>query len=64
MLEQVSGVMRALIINVNLQTSTILANSLILNAWLGPGGASAYWCITVLKIQTKIGKGEVKMKLF
>ena len=60
-LEQVSGVFRALqtsmmvllkkiVSNVSLKTSTILAKRLILNAWLGLGCASADWYVTVLKM--------------
>ena len=49
--------------NVNLKMSTILALRLILNAWLGPGCASADWYITDFKIQTKICKDGKQVKL-
>ena len=76
-LEQVSGIIRALqismmvlltkiISDVNLKTLTILGNRLILDEWLDPGCASADWYITVLKLQTKICKdeGQVNMESF
>ena len=76
-LEQVSGIIRALqismmvlltkiISDVNLKTLTILGNRLILDEWLGPGCASADWYIPVLKLQTKICKdeGQVNMESF
>ena len=76
-LEQVRDVIRALptsmmillgkiVSNVNLKMSTIFAKRLILNAWLGPGCASADWYIAVFKIQTKICKDgrQVKMESF
>ena len=76
-LEQVSGIIRALqismmvlltkiISDVNLKTLTILGNRLILDEWLGPGCASADWYIVVLKLQTKICKdeGQVNMESF
>ena len=49
--------------NVNLKA---LTEKWILDAWLGPGYASADWYITALKIQTKICKGgrQVKMESF
>ena len=64
-LEQIRDVIRAfqtsvmvllakIVSNSNLRTSTILAERLILNAWLVPGCDSGD--ITVLKIQTKICK--------
>ena len=61
MLEQVSGVIRALqasmvVININFKTLTILAKRLILVAWLGPGRTSADGYITVLKIQMELCK--------
>ena len=73
-LEQVSGIIRGLegsmmvllikiASNVNLKTSTILAKRLILDAWLGPGCAPADWCITVLKVQTKICKDGRQVKM-
>ena len=47
-------------------TLTILAKILILDAWLGPGGASADRYITVLKVQTKrcIDGRQLKMESF
>ena len=48
--------------NVNLITLTILANRLILDAWLVPKCASADGYITVLKIQMKICKDEKQGK--
>ena len=73
-LEQVIGAIRALqtstmvllakiFSNVNLKTSTVLAKRLILDAWLGPGRASADWYITALKIQTKICKVRRQVKV-
>ena len=43
--------------------SATLAKRLILDAWLGPGCASADGYITVLKIQTKICKNGRKVKM-
>ena len=76
-LEQVRGEIRALqtsmilllakiVNNVNLITLTILAKRLILDPWLSPGRNSAYWYITVIKIQTKMCKDrrQVKMESF
>ena len=48
---------------VNWKTFTILAKSLILHAWLGPGRASADGYIAVLKIQTKICKDGRQVKI-
>ena len=73
-LQQVSGIIRGLegsvmvllikiASNVNLKISTILAKRLILDAWLGPGCAPADWCITVLKVQTRICKDERQVKM-
>ena len=47
-------------------TLTILAKILILDAWLGPGRASADGYITVLKIHTKrcINGRQLKMESF
>ena len=42
--------------NVNLKALTVLARMLILDAWLGPGHASADQYIIVLEFQTKICK--------
>ena len=41
-------------LDVSLRTLIILAEILILHAWVGPGHASADWYITVLKIQMKV----------
>ena len=41
----------------------ILANRLVLDAWLGTGGASAYGYITVLIIQRKICKDGRQVKV-
>ena len=46
-----------------LKTLIILEKRLILNAWLGPGCASADWWITVIKIKTKIGKYRKLVKM-
>ena len=65
LLEQVSGVIRALqtsmmvlltkiVSKVNLKTLTILTKRLILDVWLGPGCASVDLYITFYEIQTKI----------
>ena len=52
-----------LVNNVNLKTGTIFAKRLILDAWLGPERASADWYITVHKIQIKICKDEMQVKM-
>ena len=60
-------VLLAIVISsINLKMSATFAKGLILNAWLGPGCASADWYITVFKIQTKICKDgrQVKMESF
>ena len=52
--------------NLSLKTLTVLAKRLILDAWLGPGQASANRYITALKIQMNIcidGR-QVKMESF
>ena len=52
--------------SVNLKALTILAKEIILDAWLGPGRASADRYITFHKIQTKIcidGR-QVKLESF
>ena len=47
---------------VNLKTLSILAERLILDAWLGPGRASADGHITVIKFETQICKDWKRVK--
>ena len=49
--------------NLNLNTLTILAKRLILDAWLVSGLASVDGCITDLKIQTEICKDGTRVKM-
>ena len=52
-----------IVVDVNLNRLIILAKRLILDAWLGPGRASADWYIAVLKIQLKICIDEEQVKM-
>ena len=77
LLEKVSGIKRALqtpmivlltkiFTKVNWKQLTILAKWLILDAWLGPGRASADWYSAVFKIQMKrcLDGRQVEIKSF